>query len=299
MRVRDGQADVSPMQAEPLRAVLDEAERVLDAAGVWAPRDDAEALAAHVLGVERADLSRHVLLDASVRATVRRLVALRADRVPLGHITGRARLGGIEVAVGPGVFVPRVHTEPLLAWGLSVVRDRRSPVVVDLCTGSAAIALAVAHARPDAVVHAVDCDPVALEYAYRNAARRAAAGDTPIRLRVGDVADPALFDDLTGTVDLVLANPPNVAEGTALLPEWGEHHPRRAIYAGDDGLAVIRSVVALAARLLRPGGGIAVEQADPPAAPARAVLAGHGAFTDVTDRVDHTGRPRYAAGHRL
>ncbi len=281
-----------------LGQVIDEAAELLADAGVWTPRDDAEVLAAHVLGVDRADLSPEMLLDPSTVDTLRRLVGRRADRIPLGHITGSATLGGIEVSVGPGVFVPRVHTEPLLTWGLEVVSAVPEPVVVDLCTGSAAIALAVAHARPDAVVYAVDCDPVALACARRNADRRAADGDTPIRLHAGDVTDPALFTELDGTVDLVLANPPNVAEGVVLLPEWGEHHPRQAIYAGDDGMAVIRPIVDLAARLLRPGGGLGIEQHDSQVESLPALLRGHGAFTDVGTRLDHTGRPRHTTARK-
>jgi release factor glutamine methyltransferase len=286
------------LRSQLLATAIEAAEQHLAAAGVWAPREDAEALAAHVLGVEPDELVPETAVDARACVALHEAVARRASRVPLAHITGRSRLGGIDVAVGPNVFVPRIHTEPMLAWGLEVLQARRSPIVVDLCTGSGAIALAIAHACPQASVHAVDCDEAALAYAYRNAARRATAGDTPIALRKGDITDPQLLTELDGTVDLVVANPPNVADGTPLLPEWGEHHPPHAIYAGDDGLALIRAVVGLAARLLRSGGGVAVEHADPPAAPALPVVSAHGAFTAVSEGIDHAGRPRYTTGLR-
>jgi release factor glutamine methyltransferase len=219
------------------------------------------------------------------------LVTKRADRVPIQHLTGRASLTGIEVDLGAGVFVPRPHSELLLDWSLKWLGDLRKPLVVDLCTGSGILALAVAHARPDATVHAVDVDPVALKWARRNAARRAEAGDTPIRLHSGDVSDPETLDVLTGTVDLVLANPPYVAEGTTLQPEWSRHHPRHAVYAGTDGLDVIRHVVRCAARILRPGGAIAIEH-DPPQTKSVPELL-YPAFTAVEDHPDQSGRARY------
>ena len=289
---------MSATTCQPLAAALDAAERELARAGVWAPREDAEALAAYALGIEPATLAVTATLDTRALAELRAAVARRAGRIPLAHITGRARLGGIDVAVGPDVFVPRVHTEAMLAWGLRTLPADRRPVVADLCTGCGAIALAVAHARPDARVFAVDCDEAALGYARRNASARAAAGDAPVELLLGDVGDPALLASLDATVDLVLANPPNVADGTPLLPEWGQHHPEQAIYGGDDGLAVIRLVVTLAARLLRSGGGLAIEHADPPAAPAQPVVAAHPAFRDVGGGADHRGHPRYTTAIR-
>lgn len=279
-------------------AVLEEAERLLTDAGVWTPRDDAETLTAYVLGINRADLSAQTLLDMNTMDRLRRLVARRANRIPLAYITGRAILGGIEVSVGPGVFVPRLHSEPMLTWGLGVVSDVSRPVIVDLCTGSGAIALAVAHNRPDATVYAMDCDPMALYFARCNADQCAAAGDTPIRLYLGDVTDLTMFTELAGTVDLVLANPPYVAEGTTLLPEWEEHHPRQAIYAGDDGLGVICGVVELAAQLLRPGGGVAIEHNVSQAESLLVLLQGHDAFTSVADCTEYRGQTRHTTARK-
>jgi release factor glutamine methyltransferase len=287
-----------PVLDATLHQALREAERTLESAGVWSPREDAEALAAHALGIEPGALHGDLPLGPEPAARFARLVARRADRIPLGHVIGRVTVAGLDIEVGDDVFVPRIHTEPLITWGLQKVSALERPVVVDLCTGAGAAALAVAHARPDARVHAVDLDPAALEWARRNAERREAAGDTPVALHRGDVTDPGLFGELTGRVDLVLANPPFVPEGTALLPEWGEHHPRQSIFSGSDGLTVIRGVVDLATRLLRPGGGLAIEHGDPQIAPVAELLGAQAAFTGITGNLDHEGRPRYTTAHR-
>ncbi|MEU2622613.1 peptide chain release factor N(5)-glutamine methyltransferase [Streptomyces sp. NPDC007157] len=287
------------VEDEHLDALLREAERTLTEARVWSPREDAEALAAHVLGLPGGSPEpAEQPVSAAAAAELRALVARRAARIPLGHLTGRARLGGIEVTVTEDVFVPRFPTELLLAWGLSAVREKRAPVVVDLCTGSGALALAFAHARPDAEVHAVDLDPAALACARRNAAARAAAGDTPVTVHAGDVTDPELLAAFDGRVDLVLANPPYVPVGTELLPEWGEHHPRQAVFAGADGLDVIRAVVDCAARLLRDGGGLAIEHGDAQADVVPGLLAGTGAFAGTESHRDQEDRPRSTTTYR-
>ncbi|MFD5433551.1 N5-glutamine methyltransferase family protein [Kitasatospora sp. NPDC127067] len=281
-----------------LGAFLTDAEKTLAEAGAWQPRGDAEKLAEYVLGraVERLPLD--ATLGREDLARLRELVARRADRTPVEYLTGRAVLGGVEVAVGPGVFVPRKHTEPLLAWGLDVVSGVSKPLAVDLCTGSAAIALAVAHARPDATVHAIELDPVALTWARRNAARQAELGDTPIILHAGNVTDTAMFADLDGTVDLLLANPPFVVDGVVLPPEWQEHQPWPALFGGQDGLVVIRAVVAAATRLLRSGGGVAIEHDDEQADVVMSLLREQDAFTGISYGVDHWGTPRYTTARR-
>lgn len=285
-------------QRQPLRLAILEAERVLADAGVASPRVDAELIAAHVLGVERGRLPMVPLVDPPVVDAIGQLVGQRAKHVPLQHLTGWAAMGEITVGVGPGVFVPRPETELLLEWGLAAVRSVGSPVVVDLCTGSGALALAVAHARPDAVVHAVELDGVALAWARQNAEVRAQAGDTAIRLYAGDVTDPGLFADLDGTVHLVLCNPPYVPEGTAVPPEVADHDPTAAVFAGTDGLAVIRPVVALAARLLTIGGSVAIEHDDTHGSSVPGLLAARRVLTEVTDHDDLTGRPRFATAVR-
>lgn len=286
------------MSRQPLRLAVLEAQRVLADAGVDSPRVDAELLAAHVVGVPRWRLPMVPLVDQPVVEALRLLVARRAKRVPLQHLTGTAAMGPIDVAVGPGVFVPRPETEALLTWGLAALDGVAQPLVVDLCTGSGALALAVAHARPDAQVHAVERDPVALSWARRNADTRAAAGDTPVVLYAGDVADPGLLVTLDGMAHLVLCNPPYVPLGAALPPEVAWHDPAVAVFAGDDGLAVIPDVVRTGTRLLREGGSIAIEHDDSHAEAVPALLAARRVLTDVADHVDLAGRPRFATARR-
>jgi len=281
-----------------LETVLEEATKAFADTGVWAPREDAEKLAAHVLGRSLTELPPDFAVSDEAHSALRELLGRRTEREPVEYLTGVAALGGVEVAVGPGVFVPRRHTEPLLAWGLDVLHEVNDPLAVDLCTGSAAIALAVAHARPDATVHAVELDPEALKWARRNADRQKALGDTPVVLHEGDVTDPAMFRELDGTVDLLLANPPFVIEGRVLPPEWQEHQPWPALFSGADGLVVIRAVVEAATRLLRPGGGVAIEHDDEQAELVMALLREQSAFTGITFGVDHWGTPRYTTARK-
>ncbi|MGW5247060.1 FAD-dependent oxidoreductase [Streptomyces sp. NPDC004129] len=268
--------------------------RTLTSGGVPRPRQDADALLAHVLGSP----GPKDQVSEEAAHEVRALAARRAELIPLGHILGRARLGGVEVAVTEGVFAPLIPTERLLEWGLSAISDIQNPVVVDLCTGSAAVALAVAHARPDAQVHAVDLDEAALECARGNAAARAAAGDTPITVHAGDVADEELLTFLGGKVDLVLANPPYVPVGTEISPEFGKYHPERAIFAGADGLDVIRHVISRAGRLLRKGGALAIEHDDPQIDVVPGLLAASGLFGDGEGHRDQEDRPRFTTSFR-
>ncbi len=282
-----------------MRLAVAEAQRVLTDAGVASARVDAELLAAHVLGVPRGRLPMVPLVDPSVVEALRMLVSRRALRVPLQHLTGTAPMGAIDVAVGPGVFIPRPETEVLLAWGLAALRGVAQPLVIDLCTGSGALALALAHARPDAQVHAVERDPVALSWARRNLDTRAAAGDTPVVLYAGDIADPGLLGALDGMAHLVLCNPPYVPVGALVAPEVALHDPPAAVFAGPDGLAVIGDVVRTGTRLLREGGSIAIEHDDSHAVAVPALLAARRVLTDVADHVDLAGRPRFATARRV
>jgi release factor glutamine methyltransferase len=280
------------MSRQPLRLAIMEAEQLLADAGVSSPRVDAELIAAHVLGVERGKLLLTPLVDRQVVEAIAELVRQRAKRIPLQHLLGWAAMGPVTVEVGPGVFVPRPETELLLDWGLTVLAGRESPVVVDLCTGSGALAVAVAASRPDATVHAVEVDPTALAWARRN------VGDTRVRLLAGDVTDPDLLTPLDAQVDLVLCNPPYVPVGTTVPPEVGEHDPFTAVFAGSDGLSVIRHVVNLAARLLRPGGAVGIEHDDTQGESVPALLATRKVLTTVEDHEDLAGRPRFATAHR-
>lgn len=286
------------MRRQPLRLALLEAERLLAEARVPSPRVDAELLAAHLLGIERTRLPLVPHLDPAVADAYRHLVALRAQRVPLQHITGTAVMGAVTLAVGPGVFVPRPETELMLAWGLAELQGIPAPTVVDLCAGSGALAVAVAAARPDARVHAVELDPMALAWARRNVEARAAAGEHPVRLHAGDVTSAGVLVELEGTVDLVLCNPPYVPDGAVLPPEVADHDPPRAVFGGPEGLDVLGPSITTALRLLRPGGALAVEHDDGHGHLVPALLAGRRALTDVAEHSDLAGRPRFATARR-
>jgi len=282
-----------------VRRAVAEAARTLAAAGVAAPRTDAELLAAHVLGVPRGAL---LLVDAFAPAAAARyaaLVARRAAREPLQHLTGVAGFRRLELAVGPGVFVPRPETELLAGWGVAAAAALAAPLVVDLCAGSGAVALAVAQEVPAARVVAVEREPAALAWLRRNVAARAAAGDRPIEVVAGDVADPGLLAELAGAVDVLLCNPPYVPVGTPVPAEVAEHDPAVAVFGGPDGLAVLRPVADRAAALLRAGGGLGVEHDDAHGAAVPALLAAGGRFTDVRAHADLTGRPRFCTARRV
>ena len=170
---------------------------------------------------------------------------------------GRARL-----TVGPGVFIPRPETESLVEWAVKAIAGVRNPVVVDLCAGSGAIAMAISAERPDARVIAVELAPAALAWARRNIIAHVDAGGTRVELARRRRADERLLLDLDGLVDLVTANPPYVPDGTAVPPEVADHDPPEAVFGGPDGLAVIKPLLSVAAGLLKVGGVLAIEHDD-------------------------------------
>jgi release factor glutamine methyltransferase len=272
--------------------------RRLTDAGVESPRVDAELLLAHALSVPRARLLTLDDVPDDVFARFAELLALRADRVPLQHLTGRAPFRHLELAVGPGVFVPRPETEQLAGWVLDRLAGRTAPVVVDLGAGSGALALSIAQEHPGARVVAVERDPGAIEWTRHNAAARAAAGDTPVEVLAGDMTDPELLRPLDGTVDVVVSNPPYVPDGARVPREVADHDPPLALWGGPDGLDVVRGLLVTAARLLRPGGRLGIEHADAQGGSLPALVRAHGGFTDVEDHPDLAGRPRYTTACR-
>lgn len=287
------------MARESLRVAIMAATQVLTDAGVPSPKVDAELLASHLLGVERTRLGLTPLVEGEWVEQYRQLVSQRAQRIPLQHLTGEAYLGSITLQVGPGVFIPRPETEVLLAWALDAIADIANPTVVDLCSGTGAIALAISAARPDATVYAVERASGALAWARRNADLHVAAGNTAIHIRGGDFTDQRLLSDLDGLADLVTANPPYVPEGTVVDPEVADHDPHEAVFAGPDGLAAIRPMITVAAGLLKPGGHLAIEHDDTHGTSVPALLAGRRVLADVQDHVDLAGRPRFVTAERV
>lgn len=274
------------------------AARVLAEAGVEAARAEAEQLAAYVLDVPRGRLALADGFTPAQRDRLDTLVDRRLAREPLQHLTGVAGFRHLELAVGPGVFVPRPETELLAGWGIEQAGRWAAPLVVDLCSGSGAIALAVAQELPAARVVAVERSPAALDWLRRNAAERAAAGDRPIEVVAADVTDPALLADLVGRVEVLLCNPPYVPRSVVVPPEVAGHDPDEAVFGGADGLDVIRPVVGRAAALLRPGGVLGVEHDDTHATAVPALLAADVRYERVEEHRDLVGRPRWATASR-
>nr|WP_218849221.1 peptide chain release factor N(5)-glutamine methyltransferase [Nocardioides perillae] len=260
-------------------------------AGVASPEADARLLLAHVLAVPLGRLPLVEAVDADHQEQYAALVARRAARVPVQHLTGTAAFRHVELAVGPGVFVPRPETELLAGWAVEQLRARvaagEEPVVVDLCTGSGAIARALADEVPQARVHAAELDPGAHAWAERNLA------GTGVVLELADLA--AAFPELDGGVDVVVSNPPYVPleAWESVATEAREHDPHLALFSGDDGLDAIRALEVRAAALLRPGGRLGFEHADVQGASAPAVLTATGRWAEVRDHRDLAGRPRF------
>jgi len=270
--------------------------------GVESPEQDARQLLAYVVGIE---LVRLPLLDVVEDAQANHfetLINKRARRIPLQPMTRWAHFRYLELEVGPGVFVPRPETEVMTGWAIEQLRpmvyavargqSRHLPVVVELGTGSGAVAKAIATELTGTRVHAVEVSEEAATYAARNLA------DTTVELYVRDML--GALPELNGTVDLVIANPPYIPLDAfeSVVPEVRDHDPVLALFSGRDGLDAIRVVVAEAARLLRPAGLLCVEHADVQGESAQQVLIQHGAFAGVRDHPDLAGRPRFVTALR-
>lgn len=275
-----------------IRATIDEAARRLAVAGVESPDSDARLLVAHVLQVEPGELP---LLDIKGREisagewdALEDLLGRRQSREPLQHLTGVAHFRHVTLEVGPGVFTPRPETELLAGWAIEQAQlAGEAPVVVDLCTGSGAIAKAIADEVPAARVHAVELDESAHAWALRN------LSGTGVDLRHGDAF--AAFAELAGTVDVVVCNPPYIPleAWESVAVEARDHDPHLALFSGQDGLDAMRLLEAHARLLLKPGGVVGAEHADVQGESAPAVFAATGAWRDVRDHRDLAGRARF------
>jgi release factor glutamine methyltransferase len=274
-----------------LRQAIDMATAALAKAGIDSARIEAELLAAHLAGTDRGRLAALDEPDAEFFRRYDEIIDARGSRIPLQHLTGSAAFGPLDLRVGPGVFIPRPETEALLEWALAQ-RLPDHPVIVDLCTGSGALAIALATGRPQARVIAVDDDPTALAYARRN------AESTNVELIQADVTTPGLLPDLRGSVDLVVSNPPYIPAGAVLDPEVADHDPAHALFGGDDGMAVIAPIARLAGGWLKPGGLFAVEHDDTTSQQTVEIIGATKLFSAISPHRDLAGRPRFVTACR-
>ncbi len=286
------------MAAEPRKSLLlDEiavAAARLAEAGVDSPRADAEQIAAHVHGVRRGEL--HRVPDPAFNPRFWDEIARREAREPLQHITGHAYFRYLDLEVGPGVFVPRPETEVMTGWAIDRLRemDVTEPVVADLGTGSGAIALAIAQEVPRSLVHAVEADPLAREWARRNIDRCAdMAPHTAGRVTLHGEDFGRALGELDGVLDLVISNPPYIPWGASVPPEVGEYDPAAALWGGTDGMDAVRVVEQAARRLLRPGGLVAVEHGAPQGAAVYWVFAEERGWRDTRNHKDLARRDRF------
>lgn len=274
-----------------LDAVLRSGAARLAEAGVPDPRIDAELLAAHVLDIGRGELQAALvrgdtMSDAHASA-FEQFIARRATREPLQHITGRAPFRHLELAVGPGVFVPRPETETVVQIAIDALlaAPRPAPIGIDLGTGSGAIALAMATEVPHARIFAAELSPDAFPWARRNT-----AGVENLTLVNADLREA--FAELDGTASVVISNPPYVPDAAIPRdPEVRLFDPAMALYGGEDGLDVVRVLSVRAQELLHPGGLLVIEHGELQGAEIRAILEGDGWRAAATHR-DLTLRDR-------
>ena len=274
-----------------LRCAIESATTLLADAGIDSARYEAEELAAHLTGTERGRLPLIDSPDDTFFDRYHAAIAARSCRVPLQHITGAAAFGPLRLLVGPGVFIPRPETEAILEWA-TAQHLPEAPVIVDLCTGSGALAIALAQHWPEARLLGIDDSDAALEYARKNSA------GTKVELLHADVTKPGLLTDLDGQVDLVVANPPYVPDGAPVEPEVSHYDPSHAVFGGADGMTVVNAIVRLAGRWLRPGGFFAVEHDDTTSSLTCELISGTELFDDVVAQTDLTGRPRFVTARR-
>ncbi|MFY9331355.1 MAG: HemK/PrmC family methyltransferase [Candidatus Nanopelagicales bacterium] len=299
-----------------LRDVMADAERRLAAAGVESPRTDAAILVSHVIKVPRTHMLLQDEITSDQRTQFEILLSRRMARVPLQHLLGIASFRHIDVAVGPGVFVPRPETELVAEAGIAALMEypESERLGVELCAGTAAMAISMATEVSAVSMFAVEVDPAALEWTERNVTiHQPALADrgSSVQVVAADArrcaAQGGVLADIAGRAAVVVVNPPYIPEDAQPRePEVRDHEPRLALYGGDDGLDVIRGVLGTASQLLREGGLVAIEHGDRQGEAAGALgvpaLLREGdtaaCWRDVHDHLDLTRRARFTTARR-
>jgi release factor glutamine methyltransferase len=270
---------------------------LLARAGIGDPQVDAELLVGHVLGASRGRVQAMAVTDAALSVddaiAIAEALERRAAREPLQHITGVAWFRTLELAVGPGVFVPRPETEFVAGLAIDSLKAVAvdpagdGPLAIDLGTGSGAIALSLATEVPHARIVAVENSSAAFIWAKQNF--RSVGADNA-RLVFIDLADA--LPELDGTASVVVSNPPYIpSDAVPRDPEVRLFDPEHALYGGADGLDIVRQVSTTALRLLRPGGALVIEHGELQGESIRALLVADGWHAPSTHR-DLTGRDR-------
>ncbi len=281
----------------------------LTVAGIESARTDAELLLCHVLGVSRGKLLTVEPLDFDQRMAYEKLLSKRMSRTPLQHLTGIAPFRYMSLAIGAGALVPRPETEIVVEAAIRWVREHVTsrPLLLDLCSGAAPIALALATELDHVDVVAIEKFPEAQVWGRRNAealSETVSARDNTITLVDGDVCDLAFMQQFDGRASVVISNPPYIPNGMVPRdPEVALHDPHEALFGGVDGLDIVRGILDTAAMVLQDNALLVIEHADAQGEAAGelgvpAVVRAHGAFEHVSDFNDLTARPRYTTAVR-
>lgn len=313
-----------------VRDMLFDAERRLKAVGIPSPAADAAWIISYALGIPRNRLILQDDINDEQRVHVEQLLTQRLSRVPLQHLLGSTGFRRIDLEVGPGVFIPRPETELVAEAAIRELREQPvgSRIAVDLCAGSGAIAISLGLEVDNSRIHAVEFSDDAIQWTQRNV-----KAHEDVLSAVGSRVD-VIHDDaehvadsgralarLAGQVAVVVSNPPYIPD--AMIPrevEVRDHEPKMALYGGEDGLNVVRGVLRTAAMLLAPGGFLVIEHADVQGTEAgmrgvpgitkaytadfeiaslTGTAVGTPVYTEVSDRIDLNGLPRFTIARRV
>jgi release factor glutamine methyltransferase len=285
-----------------IRSLLVDLEKRFQNAQIDSARTDAELIVAHVLGVSRSGLSLLQEITPEMQREIERLCQLRQQRIPLQHLTGEQGFRKLILKVGAGVFIPRPETELLVESTIRELQDLPSSKILDLCSGSGAIAVSLASELANAHVTAVEVSDQAFSFLQANAVNNQAqitAKNSSLELLNKDVTE-ITFEN--SSFDAVVANPPYIPEAMVPKdPEVALHDPKIALYSGRDGLDLIRVIIDKAADLLKPGGWLAIEHSD---LQGDAIVGVPGLikktekFENIADRKDLNGLPRYTVAKK-